>query len=277
MNYSNNNEYLTLNTGSKAPILGFGVYLIDPSETKQAVLTALESGYRSIDTAQYYRNEKQVGEAIRESGIPRKEVFVTTKAMTDGYDATKRGIDESLEQAGLDYFDMMLLHWPMKHSIDSYRALRDAYKEGKLRNIGISNFNINQTKEIMASTDVKPAVDQIETHIYLQQGKMHKFLTENDIVHESWSPLMEDARTNLTNPVLKKIGEKYDKNGIQVILRFLTQRNIMTIPRSTNPEHIKANIDIFDFKLTNEEMDEIRKLDRRQPIDGWPEEMRIDE
>lgn len=270
-------EYLALNTGAKVPVLGFGVYLVDPSETKQAVLTALESGYRSIDTAQYYRNEKQVGEAIRESGIPREEIFVTTKAMTDGYEATKRGIDKSLKQAGLDYFDMMILHWPMAHSVDSYRALRDAYKEGKLRNIGISNFNINQTKEIMASTDVKPVVDQIETHVYLQQGKMHKFLTENDIIHEAWSPLMEDARTNLTNPVLKKIGEKYGKSGIQVILRFLTQRNIMTIPRSTNPEHIKDNINIFDFKLTDEEMDKIRALDRRQPIDGWPAEMRIDE
>ena len=269
-------EYLTLNTGDKVPVLGFGVYLINPNETKQAVLDALEAGYRSIDTAQYYRNEKQVGEAIRESGIPREEIFVTTKAATDGYEETKRGIDESLEKAGLDYFDMMILHWPMAQSVDSYRALRDAYKEGKIKNIGVSNFNINQTKEIMESTDVKPVVNQIETHLYLQQGKMHKFLAENNIIHESWSPLMEDAQANLTNPVLKKIGEKYDKSGIQVILRFLTQNNIMTIPRSTNPQHIKDNIDIFDFKLTDKELNEIRSLDQKQQIDGWPAAMRED-
>ena len=165
----------------------------------------------------------------------------------------------------------------MADSIGSYRALTEAYQSGKLKNIGLSNFNINQTKEIMASIPVKPVLDQIETHLYLQQGKMHNFLMENDIVHESYSPLMENAPVLLKHPVLKRIGEKYHKNGVQVLLRFLNQENIMVIPRSTNPEHIKENFEIFDFKLTPDEMEEIKKLDRRQPIDGWPASMRIDE
>lgn len=268
---------ITLNTGIKAPMIGFGTYEIAPSETKAAVLSALEVGYRHIDTAQYYNNEREVGQAIKESGIPREEIFVTTKAMTDGYEATKTGIEESLSRAGLDYFDLMILHWPMADSIGSYRALTEAYQTGKLKNIGLSNFNINQTKEIMASSPVKPVLDQIETHLYLQQGKMHKFLRENDLVHESYLPLMENAPTLLKHPVLKRIGEKYHKNGVQVLLRFLNQENIMVIPRSTNPKHIKENFEIFDFKLTPDEMEEIKKLDRRQPIDGWPASMRIDE
>lgn len=270
-------EYLTLNTGIKVPVLGFGTYQIAPSQTKEAVTEAIKAGYRSIDTAQAYHNEAEVGAAVNASDVAREDLFVTTKAMTDGYEETKRGIDDSLERAGLDYFDMMILHWPMAHSVDSYRALADAYHEGKLKNIGISNFNIAQTKEIMASSDVKPVVDQIETHIYLQQGKMHKFLTENNIVHESWSPLAEGARDMMNNQTLVKIGQAHGKSAVQVILRFLTQNKIMTIPRSTNPKHIQENFNIFDFELTPEEMDGIRKLDRREPLSGWPASMRVDE
>lgn len=268
---------ITLNTGLKAPMIGFGTYEIAPSETKAAVLCALKVGYRHIDTAQYYNNEHEVGQAIKESKIPREDIFVTTKAMTDGYEETKSGIKASLAKAGLDYFDLMILHWPMADSIGSYRALTEAYQAGKLRNIGLSNFNINQTKEIMASSPVKPVLDQIETHLYLQQGKMHKFLIENDIVHESYSPLMENAGVLLKHPTLRRIGAKYHKNGVQVLLRFLNQGNIIVIPRSTNLQHIKENFEIFDFELTPEEMTEIKKLDRRQPIDGWPASMRIDE
>lgn len=268
---------IKLNTGLYVPMIGFGTYEIAPNETKQAVLTAIEVGYRHIDTAQYYQNEREVGQAIRESKIPREEIFVTTKAMTDGYEATKAGIEESLAKAGLDYFDLMILHWPMSDSIGSYRALTEAFRAGKLKNIGLSNFNINQTKEIMASSPVKPVLDQIETHLYLQQGKMHKFLVDNNIVHESYSPLMENAPALLKHPVLKRIGERYHKNGVQVLLRFLNQENIMVIPRSTNPAHIKENFEIFDFELTSAEIAKIKKLDRRQPIDGWPASMRIDE
>ena len=269
-------EYFEIN-GENIPKLGFGTYGIAPTDTKEAVTEALKIGYRLIDTAQYYRNEKEVGQAVRESGIDRKDIFVTTKAMTDGYEATKAGIEKSLAQAGLDYFDLMIMHWPMNDSIGTYRAMADAYKEGKLRYIGLSNFNINQTKEIMASSDVKPLLDQIETHLNLQQGKMHKFLTSEGIIHESYSPLMEDAPAMLRHPVLKNIGEKYGKTGVQVILRFLTQEEIMVIPRSVNPKHLQENFEIFDFELTPEEMAEIRALDKRQPIDGWPASMRIDE
>lgn len=269
-------EYFEIN-GEKIPKLGFGTYEIEPVDTKKAVKEALQIGYRLIDTAQYYRNEREVGQAVRESGLDRKDVFVTTKAMTNGYEATKAGIEESLAKAGLDYFDLMIIHWPMSDSIGTYRAMADAHKEGKLRYIGLSNFNINQTKEIMANSDVKPLLDQIETHLNLQQGKMHKFLTSEGIIHESYSPLMEDAPAMLRHPVLKKIGEKYGKTGVQVILRFLIQEDVMVIPRSVNPNHIRENFEIFDFELSPTEMDKIRALDKRQPIDGWPASMRIDE
>ncbi|QNQ81736.1 aldo/keto reductase [Lactobacillus sp. PV012] len=263
--------------GEKIPKLGFGTYDIAPADTKQAVKQALKLGYRLIDTAQYYRNEAQVGEAVRESDVKREDIFITTKAMTDGYEATKLGIEESLQKAGLSYFDLMIIHWPMEDSLGTYRAMAEAYHEGKLHHIGLSNFNINQTKEIMANSDVKPLLDQIETHLNLQQGKMHEFLTREGIIHESYSPLMEDAPAILKHPVLQKIGRKYGKTGVQVMLRFLTQEDIMVIPRSVNPKHMQENFEIFDFTLTPAEVAEIKELDKRQPIDGWPATMRVDE
>lgn len=273
-------EYLTFNTGDKVPVLGFGTYLIEPQDAKDAVYNAIKTGYRSIDTSQDYNNEREVGEGIKqaidEGIVKREDLFVTTKMDTSGYEEGKRGIDESLNRLGLDYLNMMILHWPQGDDLDRYKALEDYYHAGKIRNIGLSNFNIAQTKEIIAKTDVKPVVDQIETNLYLQQGKMHKFLTENNIVHESWSPLAQGARTLNNHPVLSKIGKKYGKTGIQVLLRFLTQSQIMTIPRSINPKHIAANFDIFDFKLTSDEMAQIRKLDRHQSATGWPASMRVD-
>lgn len=218
-------KHLTLNNGVKIPIFGFGTYEISSDQTKEAVLSAFKDGYRLIDTAQYYQNEQQVGEAVRASNLNRDEVFITTKTMTDGYEATKQGLDESLNKSGLDYFDLVLIHWPMGHDLDTWRALEEAYKAGKTRAIGISNFNGRQ----------------------------------------------------MTNPVLQKISEKYGKSPIQVILRYLVQNDIVTIPRSTNPAHIKANIDIFDFELDKEDLKQLRALDERKPIDGWPAEMREDE
>ena len=218
-------KHLTLNNGVKIPIFGFGTYEISSDQTKEAVLSAFKDGYRLIDTAQYYQNEQQVGEAVRASNLNRDEVFITTKTMTDGYEATKQGLDESLNKSGLDYFDLVLIHWPMGHDLDTWRALEEAYKAGKTRAIGISNFNGRQ----------------------------------------------------MTNPVLQKISEKYGKSPIQVILRYLVQNDIVTIPRSTNPAHIKANIDIFDFELDKEDLKQLRALYERKPIDGWPAEMREDE
>lgn len=269
-------EYLTLNTGAKTPVLGFGTYQISQRDAAQAVKTAIETGYRLIDTSQDYYNEKQVGDGIIASGIDRKKLFITTKVDTDGYEETKAGIDESLRKLQTDYLDLMILHWPRPQSIESYKALEEYYHAGKIKAIGLSNYNIAQTKDLIAKTDVMPAVDQIETNLHLQQGKMHAFLTKQGIVHEAWSPLAQGARALNGNPTLKAIGSKYGKTGIQVLLRFLTQNHIMTIPRSINPDHIKANFDIFDFKLTADEMKQIRALDQHRSAIGWPASMAVD-
>lgn len=273
-------EYLTFNTGDKVSVLGFGTYLIRPEDAQEAVYQAIKAGYRSIDTSQDYNNESEVGagikQAIDEGIVKRDDLFITTKMDTSGYEEGKRGIDESLHRLGLDYLNMMILHWPQGDDLDRYKALEDYYHAGKIKNIGLSNFNIAQTKEIMEKTDVKPVVDQIETNLYLQQGKMHEFLTENNIVHESWSPLAQGARLLNSQPVLTRIGQKYNKTGIQILLRFLTERKIMTIPRSINPEHIKQNFDIFDFKLTDDEMKDIEALDQHRSSTGWPASMRVD-
>lgn len=273
-------EYLELNTGDKAPILGFGTYLIKPEDTKDAVYEAIKIGYRSIDTAQGYNNGKEVGagiaQAISEGLVQREDLFVTTKVDTDGYEAGKQGIEESLSRLGLDYIDMMILHCPRRDDMGSYKALEEYYRAGKIHNIGLSNFNIAQTKEMIANSEIKPVVDQIETNLNLQQGKMHEFLTKEGIVHESWSPLAQGASNLNTNPVLAKIGNKYGKTGVQVLLRFLTQWQVMTIPRSINPKHIRANFDIFDFKLTEDEMAAIRALDKHHSSIGWPSSMAVD-
>ena len=270
-------KHLTLNNGVKIPIFGFGTYEISPDQTKEAVLSAFRAGYRLIDTAQYYQNEQQVGEAVRASGLDRNEVFITTKTMTDGYEATKHGLDESLSRSGLDYFDLILIHWPMGHDWDTWGALEEAYKAGKARAIGISNFNSRQTSELINHAEIRPMADQIETHLFLQQWKMHEFLKKENIIHESYSPLGNGQQNLTTNPVLQKIGKKHGKSPIQVILRYLIQNDILTIPRSTNPTHINANIDIFDFELDKEDIKQLCTLDERKPIDGWPAEMREDE
>lgn len=273
-------EYLTLNTGAKVPVLGFGTYLIEPEDAAEAVYQAIKAGYRSIDTSQDYYNEKEVGEgisrAINAGLVKREDLFVTTKVDTDGYKAGKQGIDESLAKLGLDYLDMMILHWPRRDDLGSYKALEEYYRAGKIKAIGLSNFNIAQTKAMIENTSVKPAVDQIETNLNLQQGKMHDFLLKEGIVHESWSPLAQGARQLNNNPVLAKIGQKYGKSGVQVLLRFLTQWKVMTIPRSINPQHIKANFAIFDFQLTAEEMKAIRELDQHRSQMGWPASMQVD-
>ena len=247
-------KQLTLNNGVKIPIIGFGTYEITPDQTKQAVLSAFEDGYRLINTAQYYQNEQQVGEAVKAIGL-----------------------DESLRRSGLDYFDLVLIHWPMGDDIDTWHALVAAYKAGKTRAIGISNFNSRQTLDLIHQSSVRPMVDQIETHLLLQQWKMHEFLEKESIVHESYSPLGNGQQHLMSNPVLTEIGEKYGKSPIQIILRYLVQNDVVTIPRSTNPAHIKSNIDIFDFELDSDDLKRLRVLDERKPIDGWPAEMREDE
>ena len=262
-----------LNNGLEMPMIGFGTYQITPNTTLLNVAKALRLGYRMIDTAQYYGNEEGVGEAIKESGLDREQLFVTTKVQTSGYEETKKGLDGSLLDFNQDYFDLVLIHWPMGNDLETYRALEDAYQEGKIRAIGLSNFNELQVQEIIDHSSIKPVVDQIETHILWQQQRMHDYLTANKIVHESYAPLGEGNPGFLDIPILKEIGDKYQKTPAQVTLRYLIQCGIVVIPKSLNTKHMEENIDIFDFELNGEEMAKLRDLDAKKSIDGWPATM----
>lgn len=257
-----------LNNGLEMPMISFGTYQITPNTTLLNVAKALRLGYRMIDAAQYYGNEEGVGEAIKESGLDREQLFVTTKVQTSGYEETKKGLDGSLLGFNQDYFDLVLIHWPMGNDLETYRALEDAYHEGKIRAIGLSNFNEPQVQEIIDHSSIKPVVDQIETHILWQQQRMHDYLTANNIVHESYAPLGEANPGFLDIPVLKEIGDKYQKTPAQVTLRYLNQCGIVVIPKSLNTKHMEENIDIFDFELNGEEMAKLRDLDAKKSIDG---------
>ena len=269
----NQMKTVKLNNGLEMPMIGFGTYQITPDTTLLNVAKALRLGYRMIDTAQYYGNEEGVGEAIKESGLDREKLFVTTKVQTSGYAETKKGLDNSLLDFNQDYFDLVLIHWPMGNDLETYRALEDAYQEGKIRAIGLSNFNEPQVQEIIDHSSIKPVVDQIETHILWQQQRMHDYLTANNIVHESYAPLGEANPGFLDIPVLKEIGDKYQKTPAQVTLRYLNQCGIVVIPKSLNTKHMEENINIFDFELNGEEMAKLRDLDVKKSIDGWPAAM----
>jgi diketogulonate reductase-like aldo/keto reductase len=266
-------KIVKLNNGVEMPMLGFGTYQITPNTTLLNVAKAIRVGYRLIDTAQYYGNEGGVGEAIKESGLGREQFFVTTKVQTSGYEETKKGLDESLLNFNQDYFDLVLIHWPTGNDLDTYRALEEAYNEGKVRTIGLSNFNAPQVQEIIDHASVKPTVDQIETHILWQQQRMHDYLTKNDIVHESYAPLGEANPGFLDIPVLKEIGNKYHKSPAQITLRYLIQCGIVVIPKTLNENHMEENINIFDFELSGEDMTKLRDLDEKRAIDGWPASM----
>lgn len=270
-------EYFELNNGVKVPAIGYGTYMTSPRITEQSVTEALKDGYRLIDTAQNYGNEREVGAAVRHSGIDRKDIFVTSKTQTSGYRSTKAGIDSSLNAAGLDYFDLMIIHWPNGNDLETYRALEDAYKEGKLRAIGVSNFNHEQIQEIIDNGMIVPAVDQIETHLTWQQWGMHDYLEKHGILHESWAPLGEGGGNVIGNPTLVRIGQKYGKSSAQVMLRFYVQEHILSIPKSLNPEHVKDNINIFDFELSDEDLAAIRAEDQKSSASGWPSSMMIEE
>jgi len=267
------NGYATLHNGVKMPWLGLGVWKVkDGDEVINAVKTALEVGYRHIDTAAVYENEEGVGQAIKAAGVPREELFITTKVWNadQGYETTLQAFETSLQKLGLDYIDLYLVHWPVKGKYkDTYRALEKLYGEGRIRAIGVSNFQIHHLEDLMNDCEVKPMVNQVEYHPRLTQKELHAFCKEHDIQLEAWSPLMQGKL--LDEPTLVKIGEKYGKSPAQIILRWDLQSEVVTIPKSIQPHRIRENANIFDFELTDEEMEAIHALNRNERIGPDPD------
>lgn len=257
-------EYVKLNNGVKMPILGFGVYQIPKEETKQAVLDAIKVGYRLIDTAQSYFNEKEVGDAIKECGVDRKELFITSKVWIDnyGYEKCKASVLESLKKLQTDYIDLMLLHQPFADYYGAYRALEELYEEGKIRAIGVSNFYPDRLADIcLFGRKVVPAVNQIETNPLHQREYDKEVMNKYGVKIEAWAPFGEGRNNMFSNPTLVEIGKKYNKSAAQVILRWLIQRGVIVVCKSTHLDRIKQNFDVFDFSLTKGDMEKIKKLD----------------
>ena len=253
----------TLNNGVEMPMLGYGVFQTPPEETERCVREALEVGYRLIDTAQAYANEEGVGAAVRASGVPREEVFITSKIWVANmnYERATASIDESLRRLGTDYIDLMLLHQAMGDYPGAYRAMEEAYRAGKLRAIGVSNFYPERLIDVALLAEVVPAVNQIETHPFRQQDAAHEVMASLGVAHEAWAPFAEGKNSIFTNPVLAAIGEKYGKKPGQVILRALIQKDVVVIPKSVRRERMEENFDVFDFCLDEEDMAAFAALD----------------
>jgi diketogulonate reductase-like aldo/keto reductase len=256
-------EYVTLNNGVKMPKLGYGVYQTPAEDTKRCVLDAIKVGYRHIDTAQAYGNEEGVGEALVECGIPREEFFITTKIWISnaGYENAKKSIDESLKKLHTDYIDLILIHQPFGDYYGSYRAMEEAYEAGKVRAIGVSNFYPDRYLDIEHFAKIKPAVNQVETHVFQQQKVAKEYLAKNNCQIESWGPFAEGKNDYFNNPVLKEVGEKYGKTTAQVALRFLLQSDVVVIPKSVHVERMEQNFNVFDFELSADDMAKIEALD----------------
>lgn len=258
-------EFVTLSNGVKMPILGYGVYQVTKEECERCVLDALEVGYRSLDTAQSYFNEEEVGSAMKKSGIPRAEIFLTSKVWVEhyGYEETRKSVEESLRKLQTDYLDLMLLHQPFNDYYGAYRALEDLYDEGKLRAIGVSNFYPDRLVDLASFTRIPPMVNQIETHVLNQRVEDQEWMNKYHVAHEAWAPFGEGRGGLFDNEVLKQIGEKYGKTAAQVMLRWNIQRGVIVLPKSTHRERMIQNLDIFDFALTDEDMSAIAKLDTK--------------
>lgn len=260
-------EYVTLNNGVKMPKAGFGVYQVkDKEECIQAVLDAIEVGYRLIDTAQSYGNEEAVGEAIKRTNVPREELFITTKVWVSnyGYEKAKASVEESLKKMQLDYLDLVLLHQPFNDYYGAYHALVDLYKEGKIKAIGVSNFYPDRLVDIALFNEVKPAINQIEVNPFHQQIEAQGYNEKYGVQVEAWAPFAEGRNDMFTNPQLKAIGDKYQKSVAQVILRWLVQRNIIPLAKSVKKERMAENINIFDFELSYEDMETIESMDKKE-------------
>ncbi len=258
---------IILNNGIKMPILGFGVFQItDLEECENSVIEAIKSGYRLIDTAASYKNEVAVGNAIKKCGVPREELFITTKVWVEDvtYEKTKKAFYKSLEKLQLDYLDMYLIHQPYNDVFGAWRAMEELYEEGKIRAIGVCNFSPDRLVDLSINSKIKPAINQIETHPFCQQIEPHKILKDENIQHQSWGPFAEGKEGIFENELLKSIGKKYNKSIAQVILKWLIQRDIVAIPKSVKIERMVENINIFDFELSDEDMSKIATLDKNQ-------------
>lgn len=265
-------EYKTLNGGVAMPMVGLGVYDIPVRKTQQVVEEAIAVGYRSIDTAAMYYNERGVGDAVRACGVPREELFVTTKICEPCYtrDETMRTVEHSMRELGLDYADLMLIHWPVGRPVVMWKALEELYRQGAFRAIGVSNFYPNTFPMIVEAAEVMPVVNQCETSVFYQQREMIKYLQPHNVALEAWSPLAEGKHGIFKNKTLMAIGEQYGKTAAQVALRFLVQQGIIIIPKTTHVERMRENIDLFDFTLNDEDIHQIQRLDTGHNVTGWP-------
>ncbi len=258
-----NMEFKTLNNGVKMPMAGIGTFMLNPDEAEASVISALANGYRLIDTANAYLNEKAVGRAIKKSGIDRDEIFVETKLWPSLYE-NEDAVDKTLERLGINTIDLLLLHQPAGNYIAGYKLMEKAYKEGKVKAIGLSNFSIEQTQEIIDMCEVRPTVMQCEVHPYGQQEKLKKFLEQNEIAIQAWYPLGHGDKALINEPVFSELANKYNKSNAQIILKWHVQAGNIVIPGSKNPEHIRANFALFDFNLTEDEMNQIANMDQEK-------------
>jgi diketogulonate reductase-like aldo/keto reductase len=262
-------QKLKLNNGIEMPVLGFGVFQIDDQKVcEKCVVDAIEAGYRLIDTAASYRNEEAVGRAIHRSGVPREDLFITTKLWLEdaGYERTKIAFESSLKKLQLDYLDLYLIHQPFGDVYGAWRAMEELYQEGKIKAIGVSNFSPDRLVDLILHNKIKPAINQVETNPFCQQIESHVIMKEYNVQIEAWAPFAEGKNNLFQNSVLTAIGEKKHKSIAQVILRWLFQRNVITLPKSVHKDRIRQNLEIFDFTLDNEDMEKIASLDTKQSM-----------
>ncbi|WP_026575736.1 aldo/keto reductase [Bacillus sp. UNC438CL73TsuS30] len=272
-------NFVTLNNGVKMPQLGFGVWQVENNQATTAVAKALEVGYTSIDTAMIYKNEEGVGKAIKESSVPRENLFITTKVWNSdqGYDNALKAFDESLARLGLEYVDLYLIHWPtpkFDQYVDTYKALEKLYHDGRVKAIGVCNFEIEHLERLLNECEVKPVLNQVECHPYLSQKELKDFCAKHDIFVEAWSPLEQGGEV-LKDEVILKIAEAHSKSPAQVVLRWHLQNNTIVIPKSVTPSRIEENFNVFDFELADDEMQQIHQLNRDRRRGSHPNDMHV--
>ncbi len=265
-------DYLTFNNGIQMPMVGFGTFMLSGQICTEAVTSAINSGYRMIDTAEAYGNEKEVGEGIKQSDIDRSELFLVTKVNFKSYENAEQTVMQSLANLQTDYIDLLLLHWPFANYYAAWRALEHLYAKGKIRAIGISNFEPDQLLDLIAYNKIVPSVNQIETNLYCQRSTERTWMDKKNVAHMAYAPLGQGNRKEMfEEPAVLALAKKYGKTPAQILLRFLTQKGIAVIPRSTQIIHIKENLDLFDFSLTADEMSQLSVLDKKEPLIGKPE------